>query len=141
MPEPTKPAAESTMEPLRALLDRYLRCPTEPARAELEQALRAYQTEWIRARAGADAPPAAKPEASAPAKPVPPKPKFPIAAADLEVLKRMADGWTPTTAEVPRWAWFENRELVTLEPNPAGDGPEIMRLSPAGWAAIGRAPE
>ncbi|MBP2290916.1 hypothetical protein [Azospirillum rugosum] len=127
-------------EPLRTLLDVYLRCPTEPARVELEQALRAYQTDWIRVRAGADAPPATKPAADAPAKAAPKKPKFPIAAADLEVLARMADGWVPTIAEVPRWAWFENRELVTLEPNPAGSGPEVMRLSPTGWAAVGRVP-
>ena len=127
-------------ESLRTLLDAYLRCPTEPARVELEHALRAYQTDWIRARAGADAPPAAKPTAAEPAKAAPKKPKFPIAAADLEVLARMADGWVPTIAEVPRWAWFENRELVTLEPNPAGSGPEMMRLSPMGWAAVGKAP-
>jgi len=122
---------------LRALLDTYLRCPVEPVRAELEQALRAYQTDWIRARAGADAPPVKEPSA----KSTPPKPKFPIAASDLDVLKRMADGWEPTTADVPRWAWFENRELVTLEPNPAGSGPEVMRLAPNGWAAVGRSPE
>ena len=134
MPETTLPAAG----PLRALLDGYLLCPTEPARAELEQALRAYQTDWIRARAGGDA--TAAPAAGAPLKAPPRKPKFPIAAADLEVLERMAGGWVPTVAEVPRWAWFENRELVTLEPNPAGDGPEVMRLSPTGWAAVGRSP-
>ena len=127
-------------ESLRTLLDGFLRCPTEPARVELEQALRAYQTDWIRARAGADAPPAAKPAAAEPAKAALKKPKFPIAAADLEVLARMADGWVPAIAEVPRWAWFENRELVTLEPNPAGSGPEVMRLSPMGWAAVGRTP-
>ena len=136
MPEPTQPTAEF----LRALLDGYLRCPTDPARAELEQALRAYQTDWIRARAGADAPPlktAAPGQAKAAA---PARPKFPIAAADLEVLKRMADGWTPTTADVPRWAWLEDRELVMLEPNPAGNGPEVMRLTSTGWAATGRTP-
>ncbi|WP_042695275.1 hypothetical protein [Azospirillum sp. B506] len=126
---------------LHALLDTYLRCPAEAARSELEQALRNYQTEWIRARAGVDAPapPAASPVAPA-AKPVVAKPRFPIASADLEVLKRLADGWPGTTAEVARWAWFENRELVALEPNPAGEGPELLRLAPLGWAAIGRMP-
>ncbi|MBP2310950.1 hypothetical protein [Azospirillum soli] len=126
-----------TAASLRALLDTYLRCPTEPARGELDQALCAYQTDWICARAGADAPPPKDPAA----KPAQARPKFPIAAADLDVLKRMADGWEPTTADVPRWAWFENRELVTLEPNPAGSGPEVMRLAPNGWAAVGRTPE
>lgn len=126
-----------TAASLRTLLDSYLRCPTEPARAELDQALRAYQTDWIRARAGADAPPLKDPAA----RPAQARPKFPIAAADLDVLTRMADGWEPTTADVPRWAWFENRELVTLEPNPAGSGPEVMRLAPNGWAAVGRTPQ
>lgn len=126
---------------LHALLDAYLRCPVEAARTELEQALRSYQTEWIRARAGVDAPPppAAAPAAPA-AKPVVAKPRFPIASADLDVLKRLADGWPGTTADVARWAWFENRELVTLDPNPAGEGPEVLRLTPLGWAAIGRMP-
>jgi len=123
---------------LRALLDTYLRCPEEAARAALEQGLRAYQTDWIRARAGADAPPLPAP--AAPARPAAARPKFPIASADLDVLKRLADGWAGTTADVSRWAWFENRELVTLEPNPAGDGPELLRLTPAGWAAAGRTP-
>jgi hypothetical protein len=129
---------------LHALLDAYLRCPVDSARAELEQALRGYQTDWIRARAGSDAPPLPATEAeaaSAPAKKaIVPKPRFPIASADLEVLKRLADGWSGTTAEVARWAWFENRELVVLDPNPAGEGPEVLRLAPLGWAAIGRMP-
>ncbi|WP_448203043.1 hypothetical protein [Azospirillum sp. sgz302134] len=133
----TTPATDA----LRALLDSYLRCPTEPARAELEQSLRAYQTEWIRARAGADAPPLAAPAKNAAKPAAPAKPKFPIASADLDVLERMADGWVPTTAEVPRWVWFENRELVTLEANPTGTGPEVMRLTPSGWAAVGRTPQ
>ncbi|ALG75084.1 hypothetical protein VY88_26515 [Azospirillum thiophilum] len=137
---------------LHALLDAYLRCPAEAARTELEQALRSYQTDWIRARAGDDAPPlpaaaatlAPVPAASA-ARPAVPKPRFPIASADLEVLKRLADGWPGTTAEVARWAWFENRELVTLAPGPAGPdtsggGPELLRLTPLGWAALGRLP-
>ncbi len=135
MPETPTPTAES----LHALLDRYLRCPSEPLRAGLEQALSAYQTGWIHARAGQDAPPAHPPAAASTGR-VPPKPKFPIAAADLAVLERMAGGWVPTAAEVPRWAWFENRELVTMEPNPAGSGPEVLRLTPAGWAALGRQP-
>ncbi|AWK88030.1 hypothetical protein DEW08_14480 [Azospirillum thermophilum] len=123
-------------ETLHHLLDSYLRCPTEGARMDLEQALRSYQTDWIRARAGSDAPAAEPARGARPAA----KPKFPIAAADLEVLRRMADGWTPTIGEVTRWAWFENRELVELQPNPEGSGPEVMRLAPAGWAAVGRTP-
>ncbi len=121
---------------LRALLDTYLRCPVDAARTELEQALRLYQTEWIRARAGADAP-APQP---LPARPTVARPKFPIASADLDVLRRLAEGWAGTTAEVSRWAWFENRELVTLEPNPTEGGAELLRLTPSGWAATGRAP-
>ena len=132
---------------LHALLDAYLRCPVDSARAELEQALRGYQTDWIRARTGSDAPalPATGAGTGAEAAPakkaVVPKPRFPIASSDLEILKRLADGWPGTTAEVARWAWFENRELVTLDPNPAGEGPEVLRLTPLGWAAIGRMPE
>lgn len=127
----------ATPDALRALLESYLRCPLEQARAELEQATRAYQTDWIRARADGDAPPlAAPPPAPRPAV----RPKFPIAAADVTVLQKLADGWTATTAEVSRWAWFEDRELVTLEPNPAGSGPELLRLTPSGWAAAGRVP-
>lgn len=130
---------------LHALLDAYLRCPVDAARSELEQALRSYQTDWIRAQAGADAPPlqATGAGAEAPAtarKAIMPKPRFPIASADLEVLKRLADGWPGTTADVTRWAWFENRELVALDPNPAGEGPEMLRLTQLGWAAIGRLP-
>ncbi|WP_207457914.1 hypothetical protein [Azospirillum sp. SYSU D00513] len=120
---------------LRALLEGFLGCPTEPALTELEQALRAYQTEWIRARAGGDAPPAREA-----ARPAGAKPRFPIPSADLDTLGKIADGWAATTAEVRRWAWLEDRELVVLEPNPAGTGPELLRLAPAGWAAIGRAP-
>lgn len=101
---------------LHALLDAYLRCPVEAARTELELALRGYQTDWIRARAGADAPPLPVAAPAPAAKPAVAKPRFPIAAADLDVLKRLADGWTGTTAEVARWAWFENRELVALDP-------------------------
>lgn len=137
---------------LHALLDAYLRCPAEAARTELEQALRGYQTDWIRARAGDDAPPLPAPAttpAPAPAapaaRPAVPRSRFPIASADLEVLKRLADGWPGTTAEVARWAWFENRELVTLVPGPAipdapGEGPERLQLTPLGWAALGRLP-
>ncbi|WP_372396131.1 hypothetical protein ABMY26_12960 [Azospirillum sp. HJ39] len=130
---------------LHALLDAYLRCPAETARSELEQALRSYQTDWIRARAGDDAPPlpapAAAPAPAAPAaRPAVPRPRFPIASADLEVLKRLADGWPGTTAEVARWAWFENRELVTLVPGAHGEGPERLQLTPLGWAALGRLP-
>jgi hypothetical protein len=124
-----------TTASLRTLLDRYLACPTAPALDELEDALRGYQTEWIRTRAGADAPPA-----DAPAKAAVPKARFKITDADRAVLERLADGWAPTTAEVPRWAWFEDRELVRLEPDPGAGGREILRLTEEGWRTIGRAP-
>lgn len=128
---------------LQALLDACLACPTGPALKELQDALAEYQTGWIRERAGVVAPaptPAAAERPAAPPKAALPKPKFPIAAADLDILRRIADGWAPTTAEVSRWAWFENRELVTLEADPAGQGPEVLRLAPLGWAAVGRTP-
>lgn len=143
--EPNHPqphTAHPGADALRALLDRFLSCPVDQLRAEIDAGLRAYQTGWIQARAGVDAAapmPSAAPADSAAGRVAPAKPKFPIPAADLEVLARMADGWTPTTAEVGRWVWLENRELVLLEPNPDG-GPEIMRLAAAGWAAIGRTP-
>ncbi|WP_051340600.1 hypothetical protein [Azospirillum halopraeferens] len=120
---------------LRALLDTYLRCPAEPVLNDLQQALRTYQTEWIRARAGADAPAPAEP-----AKAGVPKARFKVTGEDRAVLERLAEGWEPTTAEVRRWAWFEDRELVRLMPNPAGTGPEVLRLAPGGWHAIGRLP-
>lgn len=129
MPTPADPK-----DALRALLETYLRCPVQPVLSELEQGLRAYQTDWIRTRAGSDAP------AVAPEKAGVPKAKFKVDGTDRTVLERMADGWVPTTAEVPRWAWFEDRELVALEPNPAGSGPEILRLLPEGWRSIGRVP-
>ncbi|MFD1626116.1 hypothetical protein [Azospirillum griseum] len=131
-----------TPDALRALLDAYLRCPLDSARAALEQGLRAYQDGWIRARAGADAPPpvAAAPAATPATAAKPARPKFPIAAADLATLGKIADGWAATTADVSRWAWFEDRELVTLDPNPAGSGPEVLRLTATGWAAVGRVP-
>lgn len=128
---------------LRALLETYLRCPVQPVLAELQQGLAAYQTAWIQARAGAggdavavkDTAPAAKP----PAAPVP-KPKFPVGAAEREILEKLAGGWAATTADVTRWVWFEDRELVTLVSNPAGQGPDVLRLAPEGWRAIGRHP-
>lgn len=136
MPSPADPPADPNKDALRALLETYLRCPVQPVLSDLEQGLRAYQTEWVRARAGSDAPP---PPAD-PAKAGVPKAKFKVDGADRAVLERMADGWLPTTAEVPRWAWFEDRELVALEPNPAGSGPEVLRLLPEGWRSIGRTP-
>ncbi len=120
---------------LRALLETYLRCPEQPVLTELEQGLRTYQTEWIRARAGGDAPPAA-----APAKTAVPKAKFKVDGPDRAVLERIAEGWVPTTAEVPRWAWLEDRELVRLESNPAGAGPEVLRMADEGWRVLGRNP-
>lgn len=124
-----------TTTSLRTLFDRYLACPTATALDELDQALRGYQTDWIRTRAGVEAAPAA------PAgKPSPSKPRFKIAGSDRAVLERLADGWAPSMAEVPRWAWFEDRELVRLEPDPAGNDGSILRLTDEGWLAIGRSP-
>jgi len=124
-----------TKAALRALLESYLRCPAQPVLTELEQGLRAYQTDWIRSHAGEAASPPANP-----AKAGVPKPKFKVDGPDRAVLERIADGWAPTTAEVPRWAWFEDRELVRLDPNPAGTGPEVLRITDEGWRAIGRHP-
>lgn len=130
MTRPNDPA-----DALRALLDTYLRCPAQPVLGEIEQALRAYQTGWITARAGN-----AAPILTAPSNAAVPKPRFRVDGADRTVLERIADGWVPTTAEVPRWAWLENRELVRLEPNPAGSGPEVLRLAEEGWHTLGRTP-
>lgn len=124
-----------TTSSLRTLFDRYLACPTAPALDELELALRGYQTDWIRARAGLEA------AAAAPAgKPAPPKPRFKIADGDRAVLERLADGWAPTVADVPRWAWFEDRELVRLEPDTADQGRSVLRLTEEGWLTLGRSP-
>ncbi len=120
---------------VQALLETYLRCPTQPVLAALEQELRAYQTEWISARAGADAPTPAHP-----AKASMPKAKFKVGDAERAVLERLAEGWKPTTAEVPRWAWLEDRELVTLRANPANTGPDVLSLADEGWRTIGRSP-
>ncbi|MGQ9367157.1 hypothetical protein [Azospirillum sp. A39] len=134
----SRPPVPASAEALRALFETFLRCPAEPVLADLQQGLRAHQTEWIRARAGGDAP-AAAPATAAGAVP---KPRFRVIGDDRAVLERLAGGWLPTTAEVRRWAWFEDRELVRLEPNPAGHGPEVLRLTAAGWHALGRpAPE
>lgn len=129
-----------TTASLRTLFDRYLACPTAPALAELEQALRDYQTGWIRGRAGVDAQPTDVPATDAPAKTAPPKLRFKVSDADRAVLERIADGWAPTMAEVPRWAWFEDRELVRLVPDPADTGRQILRLTEDGWRTIGRTP-
>lgn len=136
MTNPTAPDAAPDAA-LRALLETYLRCPVQPVLAELEQGLRAYQTEWIRARAGDAAPPLAEPATAATPKA---KPKFKVDTPERAVLERIAGGWVPTTAEVPRWAWLEDRELVRLEPNPAGAGPEVLRLADEGWRLLGRNP-
>lgn len=140
MPSPTTPLADplkGSHDALRALLDTYARCPTQPTLTELHQALAAYQTDWIRVRAGEEvAPPPPAPVKAAASI----KPKFPVGAAERAVLEKLADGWTATTADVPRWVWFEDRELVTLAPNPTGEGPEVLRLAPEGWRAIGRPP-
>lgn len=133
-PTPATPQKQaSTPADLKSLLDRYLGCPDDDLRGELERALAAYQTGWIRERAGV---PALSSTEEVKAAPRPKSPKFPISAADLDTLRRISNGWVPTTAEVPRWAWLENRELVTLEPNPTGDGSEILVLAPNGQAAI-----
>lgn len=121
---------------LRALLETYLRCPVQPVLTDLQQALATYQTEWIQAHAGTDA----VPPRPTPPKPAVPKPKFPVGAAERTILEKLADGWAATTADVTRWAWFEDRELVRLDANPAGQGPDILRLAPEGWRAIGRHP-
>lgn len=124
-----------TTASLRTLFERYLTCPTTPDLDELEQALRGYQTDWIRTRAGAGAPPAATT-----GKTTPVKPRFKISDTDRAVLERLADGWVPTMAEVPRWAWFEDRELVRLEPDPGDSDRSILRLTDEGWLTIGRTP-
>lgn len=127
------PRADSAAAP-RAVFDAFLRCPTPDALAELERGLRAYQTDWIRSRAGVDALPAD------PARSGVLRPKIKLSADERAVLERLADGWSATTADVPRWAWFETRELIRVDPDPSGQGPERLRLAAEGWRCLGRAP-
>lgn len=132
------PPVLASTEALRALLDGYLRCPTEPALRELEAALRVYQTEWIGRHAGQ---PTAVAASAPPPPPTPvPKPRFKLDSDQRAVLERLAAGWEATTADLPRWAWFEDRELIRLDPDPSGQGPERLRLAAEGWHAIGRLP-
>jgi hypothetical protein len=51
------------------------------------------------------------------------------------VLVKLAQGWTATAADAPRWAFLENRELIRMEPGP--DGEEILVLTDLGRAAAG----
>ncbi len=112
-------------EALRALLDSFLRCPVQPTLEELTAGLHAHQTAWIRGR-GADG--------AAPSRPQGPRPRHRLSADERAVLERLAAGERLTTADVARWAWFENRELVALAPDPAG-GPDILTLTDDGRAA------
>jgi hypothetical protein len=125
-----KEAAKDGGEELRALLDAWLRCPTQPALDTLEKALRAFQTQWIVGRAGGGAAAGVAPLAK-------PRRRIAMADADRRVLERLADGWFATTADVPRWAWFENHELVRMEPAAQG-GAETLRLTAEGWLSLGR---
>lgn len=126
-------------EAIRGLLENYLRCPTSTILADLEAALRLYQTEWITAHAGGAVPAAdgdGKRVTAAPAS----RPMR-LAAADQVVLERMADGWLPTTAEVTRWAWFEDRGLVSIDKGPVGSDRadrECLYLTDDGLRALGR---
>lgn len=128
-----------TSERLRALCDAFLRCPTAPALDAVTAALHQYQTGWITERAGADAP-VATATAAAPVSGSS-RPKLRLSATDQGTLVRLAEGWVPTTRELPRWAWLENHGLVRLEPaSPCCDraGQECVFLTAEGYRAIGR---
>ncbi|MBV5336321.1 hypothetical protein JZU48_04935, partial [bacterium] len=56
------------------------------------------------------------------------------ALADRAVLAKIADGWRAAAVDVPRWAWFEDRELIRMEPG--ADGVEILVLTDLGLAAV-----
>jgi hypothetical protein len=126
------PAMDTTQHDriaLRQALERFLDCPTAENQQQVATLTAAYQTLWINERAGAPA--------AAPAKPTqmlkaPPR----LAEADRAVLVKLADGWVATAADAPRWAWFEDRELIRMEPGP--DGEEILVLTDLGRAAAGR---
>lgn len=115
---------------LRQALERFLDCPTAENQQQVATLTAAYQTRWINERAGAPA--AAATAKPAPALKTPPR----LAEADRAVLVKLADGWVATAADAPRWAWFEDRELIRMEPGP--DGEEILALTDLGRAAAGR---
>lgn len=114
---------------LRQALERFLDCPTSDNVTHVQSLAAAYQTKWISERAGVAAPAAAAVKA--------PTPKAPprLAESDREVLVKLAQGWTATAADAPRWAFLENRELIRMEPGP--DGEEILVLTDLGRAAAG----
>lgn len=140
---------EDRVNHLRGLLESYVRCPTSVLLADVEAALRLYQTRWITARAGGVPNPGVPDpgkntsDTGAPAAPsfesLPKLPRLPV--ADQTILERLADGWVPTAAEVTRWAWLEDRGLVRLDQGPPGSDradKECLYLTPDGYRAIGR---
>lgn len=113
---------------LRQALERFLDCPTADNLTQLQSLAAVYPTKWISERAGV-APPVAAAKASTPK--APPR----LTESDRELLVKLAQGWTATAADAPRWAFLENRELIRMEPGP--DGEEILVLTDLGRAAAG----
>lgn len=111
---------------LRQTLERLLDCPTAETLEELRSLAAAYQTSWIERRAGV------APKAEATAVRSSRKPPQ-ISADDRAVLVKLAKGWRATPADVPRWVWLEDRELVRMETAP--DGAEILALTDLGRIA------
>lgn len=116
---------------LRQTLERYFDCPTAETAGEIATLLSAYQNRWIAERAGSGATTSiatTKPAAET-------GKRLPRVSHDEQVvLKKLAEGWPATTADVPRWSWFENRELVALAPHPDGGDAEILVITPLGQA-------
>lgn len=120
-------------EERRRHLERFMDAPTAENLGALQASLAEYQTLWINLHAGiATGTPGG---ADAGAKSSATRARAPkLAAAEREVLARVAEGVRLTTADVARWAWFENRELVRLE---AEGGDEVLILTELGRAALG----
>lgn len=114
---------------LRQALERFMDCPAADRLEELRVLAVAYQTLWIEQRAGA-APQSAATKVAA-SKKAPPS----VPEADRAVLVKLAQGALLAAADVPRWVWLEDRELIRMAPGP--DGREILTLTDLGRAAAG----
>lgn len=116
-------------EERRRHLERFMDAPTAENLATLQASLAEYQTKWINLHAGVpsgDGGSAAKPAVSSSRAPK-------LATSEREVLARLADGERLTIADVTRWAWFEDRELVRLQ---AEGEDEVLILTDLGRAAL-----
>lgn len=123
----TPPAHQAERAKLTEQVERFLDCPTAENLAAIQSLATAYQSRWISGHAGTAA---AGPTATTGDKRIPK-----IAFADRTVLQRLAEGWMATPADVPRWCWFEDRDLIRLEPHPQNPETEILVLTDLGRSA------